>query len=149
MKKLLVAVIAVLIASPAFASIQNVKVSGDIQTTYVNRQDFSLGALNSPIDLTLGDSGSLGTPAGLKSQSLVAEQTRVRVDADLSDNISATVRLINERAWGTPTSVAGGDDVDLDLAYVTLREFLYSSSAVAPIIVPRGILMVLPGTLPK
>ena len=130
MKKLLVAAIAVLIASPAFAAIQNVKVSGDIQTTYVSRSDFGLGSLTSAADnainYPLGGAPAVGTPTGLKSQSLVAEQTRVRVDADLSDNVSATVRLINERAWGTPTNVAGGNDVDLDLAYVTLHEFLYS-----------------------
>ena len=45
MKKLLVAAIAILIASPAFAAVQNVKVSGDIQTTFLDRQDFSLGAM--------------------------------------------------------------------------------------------------------
>ena len=38
MKKLLVAAIVVLMASPAFAAIQNVKVSGDITSTYLNRQ---------------------------------------------------------------------------------------------------------------
>jgi hypothetical protein len=118
MKKLLIAAIAVLIAAPAFAAVQNVKVSGDIQSTYVNRQDFSLGALSS------------GAPTGLVSQNLFAEQTRVRIDADLTDNVSATVRLINETAWGLSANDTGDTNglkgVDLDLAYVTLREFLYS-----------------------
>ncbi len=117
MKKLLVIAIAVLIASPAFAAVQNVKVSGDIQTTFLDRQDFSLGLVES------------GVPAGLVHQTGVAEQTRLRVDADLTDNVSATVRLINETAWGVGANeiVGGaGKDVELDLAYVTLREFLYS-----------------------
>ena len=43
MKKLLVAAIVVLMASPAFAAIQNVKVSGDITSTFLDRQDFDLG----------------------------------------------------------------------------------------------------------
>jgi len=118
MKKLLVAAIAILIASPAFAAIQNVKVSGDIQVTAIDRQDFSLGLVES------------GTPQGLVHQTGAAEQTRLRVDADLTDNVSATVRLINETAWGLPEGDSGSNNglkgVDLDLAYVTLREFLYS-----------------------
>jgi len=115
MKKLLVAALMVLLASPAFAAIQNVKVSGDINSAYLNRDNFNLGIANG--------SGE----EGLTSQNGFMTQTRVRVDADLSDNVSATVRLINERAWGTPSnSSSGADGVDLDLAYVTLREFLYS-----------------------
>ena len=36
---------------------------------------------------------------GLKKQNVFLTQTRLRVDADLSDNVSTTVGLINERAW--------------------------------------------------
>jgi hypothetical protein len=118
MKKLLVAAIAILIASPAFAAVQNVKVSGDIQSTFLDRSDFGLGMLT-----------STGQPSSLVSQTGVAEQTRVRIDADLTDNVSATVRLINETVWGLSANdivPSGMKGVDLDLAYVTLREFLYS-----------------------
>jgi uncharacterized protein YdeI (BOF family) len=129
MKKLLVAALMVLLASPAFAAIQNVKVSGDINSAYLDRSDFGLGALNSGAAAAAGY-GDVNTPTGVKAQEGFMTQTRVRIDADLSDNVSATVRLINERTWGTAASdgsVGGGmDGVDLDLAYVTLREFLYS-----------------------
>jgi hypothetical protein len=47
------------------------------------------------------------------------------VDADLTDNVATTVRLLNEREWGTNSSTAN-DDIDLDLAYASLKEFLYS-----------------------
>lgn len=114
MKKILVAALMVVLATPAFAAIQNVKVSGDITSSYLYRNDFGLGALSG------------GQPAGLANQSVFMTQTRVRVDADLSDNVSATVRLINERGWGTSSVSTSGNGVDLDLAYVTLREFLYS-----------------------
>jgi len=128
MKKLLVLALMVVLASPAFAAIQNVKVSGDITSSYLDRQNFGLGSLYG-IDY-VNDTISAGTPAGLKSQNVFMTQTRVRIDADLSDNVSATVRLINERAWGSNPSQVNGtsaqDGVDLDLAYVTLREFLYS-----------------------
>jgi hypothetical protein len=49
------------------------------------------------------------------------------VDADLSDNVSATVAIINERAWGNYAEDSNGsNDIDINLAYVTLREMLYS-----------------------
>jgi len=133
MKKLLFAVLAVLIASPAFAAIQNVKVSGDIQESYLDRSDFGLGTLYTTATLPSGVSQTAGEPAGLAKQSVFASQTRLRVDADLSDNVSATVRVINESAWGAnnsatlyPSTPDQINAVDIDLAYVTLREFLYS-----------------------
>jgi hypothetical protein len=97
-----------LVAVPAFASVQNVKVSGDVDSTYIYRDNFDLGAN------TVGD----------ENQSLFITQTRLRVDADLTDQVSATVALINERPWNVDT--ASSSDIDLNLAYVTLREMLYS-----------------------
>jgi hypothetical protein len=127
MKKLLVAAIVVLMASPAFAAIQNVKVSGDITSTWLDRSDFTLGNT----DLNSGAGIADGT-RGLKSQNVFLTQTRLRVDADLSDNVSTTVGLINERAWGSNEDYGRSDNnnqntnVDLYLANVTLRELLYS-----------------------
>lgn len=125
MKKLFLFAAAVLMAAPAFAAVQNVKVSGDIDSWYVNRQEFNLGAKDA--------SGTGIETAGLQNQSAFLTQTRLRVDADLSDNVSTTVRLINERSWGKTTTggsttgvTAGSLGVYLDLANVTLREFLYS-----------------------
>jgi len=127
MKKLLVAAIVVLMASPAFAAIQNVKVSGDITSTYLDRSDFDLG-LNGPVGLA-GTTQNPTLPEGLKHQSIFLTQTRLRVDADLSDNVSTTVGLINERAWNGDNTVYGysqDTDVELYLANVTMRELLYS-----------------------
>jgi hypothetical protein len=70
----------------------------------------------------------------------LATIARLRVDSDLTDNVSATIRLINERTWngdytsspyssqniGLTNSVTNEKHIDLDLAYVTMREFLYS-----------------------
>jgi len=124
MKKLLVAALMVVLASPAFAAIQNVKVSGDITSTYVDRNDFDLGSVS-----------GTAQDEGLKSQSIFLTQTRLRVDADLSDNVSTTVGLINERVWngenasnpsGSNANYANDTNVQLYLASVTMREFLYS-----------------------
>jgi hypothetical protein len=127
MKKLLVAAIVVLMASPAFAAIQNVKVSGDITSTWLDRSDFTLGNT----DLNSGVGIAAIADRGLKSQNVFLTQTRLRVDADLSDNVSTTVGLINERAWngenGTGSTIGSNDtNVQLYLANVTLRELLYS-----------------------
>ena len=129
---LALALIVGLTFSAAYAEIQNVKVSGDIIASGVVRNHFNLQV--GPF----GDKGDL-------QQSFFMTQTRVRVDADLTDNVTATVRLINERVWGNGTgrvnyyegeqdgnyidyggSLDNGMGIDLDLAYVTLKEFLYS-----------------------
>ena len=115
MRKLLLAVLAVaLCALPAYASVQNIKVSGDIDSSYVFRRDFNFGAT------TEGESVN-----DHEYQSLFMTQTRLRVDADLTDNVAATVALINERIW-TNLQTSASTDIDLNLAYVTLREMLYS-----------------------
>jgi len=110
MKKILLSLLAVaLIAMPAYASVQNIKVSGDVESTYLYRTNFDLGR---------------DTAGSDEYQSLFLTHTRLRVDADLTDNVAATVALINERAWNVNDSASS--DIDLNLAYVTLREMLYS-----------------------
>ena len=101
--------------SAAYAEVQNVKVSGDIIATGVARSHFNL------TNSVVGDKSVL-------KQNFLMSQVRVRVDADLTDNVMATVRLINERIWNgqNDTATSGSGDISLDLAYVTLKEFLYS-----------------------
>ncbi|HAJ56563.1 MAG TPA: hypothetical protein DCL35_02210 [Candidatus Omnitrophica bacterium] len=103
------ALLALAFAVPAFAAVQNVKVSGDIIARYISRSDFDLAkdANSSADDISVFNS-----------------VVRLRVDADLTDNVSTTIRLINERNWDEAT--VSTTDIDLDLAYVTLKEFLYS-----------------------
>jgi hypothetical protein len=121
MKKLLVAALMVVLASPAaFAAIQNVKVSGDITTSWIGDESLDLGA-------TAGAPAAI--PTGQKEQNVFVTQTRLRVDADLSDNVSTTVGLINERAWNAENGATNSDldtNVQLYLASITLRELLYS-----------------------
>jgi len=120
MSKRLIVVLALLFvvgtSFAAFAEVQNVKVSGDILVSGVARDHFNL-ATNE------GDKSVL-------KQSFLMSQIRLRVDADLTDNVSATVRLINERIWNgqndTANDTGSASNIDLDLAYVTLKEFLYS-----------------------
>lgn len=115
MRKLLLALgLVAFVSMPAVASVQNVKISGSIDSTWLNRNDFDLGA-NLVED---------------ESQNLFITQAILQADADLTDNVSTTIALINERAWGSEAAntsdSANSTDVDLLLAYVTLREMLYS-----------------------
>ncbi len=122
MKKLLVAALMVLVASPAFAAIQNVKVSGSVTSYFVDRSDFDF---------------KVAADAPSFQQNFFYTSTHVLIASDLSDNVSAQVGLANEVAWGDQNlenSTTGGgtvsnasdQQVDLELANVTLREFLYS-----------------------
>ena len=115
---LAVVLMVALVAVPAFASVQNVKISGDVDSTWLYRNSFDFGS-----SITEGGVGGAATVENV-AQSIFMTQTRLRVDADLTDQVSATVALINERVWTTAT--AAGKDIDLNLAYVTLREMLYS-----------------------
>lgn len=114
-KQLIVALALVMVAAfavGAYAEVQNVKVSGDITVKGVARNNFEL------------DNGNTVNTKERQEGSFWMTQTRLRIDADLTDNVSTTVRLINERQWAAED--AQNTDIDLDLAYVTLKEFLYS-----------------------
>jgi hypothetical protein len=102
------------ITCAAYAEVQNVKVSGDLAILGFFRNNFALHA-------TQDDKND-------NDESNVISQVRVRIDADLTDNVMTTIRLINERSWDTESTT--NTDIDLDLAYVTLKEFLYSPLSV-------------------
>ena len=107
---LAIAVLAFAFVGTTFAAVENIKVSGDINTEAVTR-DFAFG----------NDSDN--------DEQYLFSQVRVRFDADLTEGVSAVVRLINERIWGGQDNdneaSNGNTDVNLDLGYVELKEFLY------------------------
>jgi len=120
MSKRLIIVLALVfvvgLCATTYAAVQNVKVSGDIDMK---------GVVRNSIALQDNPTGVSATTTGYgESISAILSTVRLRVDADLTDNVSTTVRLLNERAWGEES--AASTDIDLDLAYVTLKEFLYS-----------------------
>ena len=125
MKKLTLILALLLVAGitvAAYAEVQNVKVSGDITAYGISRQLGFQGKRDINNDGT-------GTQVQQMYKTL-ATITRVKVDADLTDNVMTTVRLLNERYWGNENTTVGdtgvNTDIFLDLAFVTLKEFLYS-----------------------
>ena len=113
-KSILLAMLMVcLMAIPAFASVQNIKISGGVDSFYAFRDNWDFG-VSSDADIM---------------QNLFFTLTTLQVDADLTDNVTATIAIVNERAWGmdVDSTTAGTEtDIELDLAFVTLREMLYS-----------------------
>ncbi len=119
MSKRLIVVLALLFVVgatfAAYAEVQNVKVSGDIVASGVARDHFNL------------DPGVIVGDKSILKERFLMSQVRVRIDADLTDNVMSTVRLINERIWNGQNDGQGtANTIDLDLAYVALKEFLYS-----------------------
>jgi hypothetical protein len=104
---ILVAFMSLVLVGSSFAAVENIKVSGDIRETAVTR-NFDMG-------------GS----TGIDQEDFLFSQIRLRFDADLTEGVSAVVQLINERVWGASDSYDDTNQVEMDLAYVQLNEFLY------------------------
>lgn len=111
------------ISVAAYAEVQNVKVSGDLSVQGVSRSNLILRKHNRNARLAATQNQFTQFERNISG---ILSHVRVRVDADLTDNVSTTVRLINERVWDKETDTANDSDIDLDLAYVALKEFLYS-----------------------
>jgi hypothetical protein len=103
------AVLTLAVIGGAYAAVENIKVSGDINLEAVGR------------DLSLG--GTVHNQAD--SESYLLSQVRLRFDANLTENVSGTVRLINERTWGEEDTFGDNSEINLDLAYIEMKEFLY------------------------
>ncbi|MFC1804774.1 alginate export family protein [Candidatus Omnitrophota bacterium] len=124
MSKRLILVLALVLAvgiGAAYAEVQNVKVSGDLTIMGTSRMLDPRGS-----DPDMADTNEA---YGVTERDLISI-TRLRVDADLTDNVSTTLRLLNERYWGRENvlnSSAGiNSDITIDLACVAMKEFLYS-----------------------
>ena len=131
------------VSAIAYAETQSVKVSGDIGLRTFARDNY---------DLNKNDAeGANGTQSSDWATYLMST-AEVQIDADLTDNVSGVIRLVNQRVWGDQlyNSEANGElgtthwpytdrvnarrvapgadsfDIEVDLAYIELKEFLYS-----------------------
>lgn len=125
-------------SAAAYAETQSVKVSGDITMRALARDNYDLNNNTSEagVDATTDWANSLMSTA------------EVQFDADLTDNVAGVIRLVNQRVWGDDQYDGPADlrridangtvnnsyspsgthsfDVLVDLAYIELKEFLYS-----------------------
>ena len=157
-----------LFAVSAYAETQNVKVSGDLAIRGFLRDNYAGSqSLTSSPNENIQANGlpvvAVGNREGRdrSNASFFMSTTELQIDADLTDNVSTCIRLLNQRDWNAAKTseynsttqvstigsggyghsnqgLAGGyyDDnnefaVDLELAYVTLKNFVYSPLTVS------------------
>jgi len=126
----------VLVSMPSFAEVQNVRVGGDVTVR---------GFWRSNLDLhDEGGAREGGNATLLDRDNFFMQTTAVNIGADLTENVSATLRLVNERDWDSTGAEATGD-VDLSQAYLTIKELFYSPLTVRlgtqPIVWGRGFVL--------
>ncbi|MCM8775877.1 MAG: alginate export family protein [Candidatus Omnitrophica bacterium] len=134
-----VAVVAVVI--PAYAEVENVKLSGDVTVRGIFKEDYGLGGIKNNDSYN----GTFFNPVD-DQQDFFMSQVRLRVDADVTKNISAQLELLNQRDWDGPSGAVQGSglasgtnigpgaapaatndqfDVLLNLANITIRDMYY------------------------
>lgn len=140
MKVLFVAAIAIAIAAPSFAAVQNIKVSGSIEERAIANEDFDLK--NEGLDSTAVTNGVVGTGASVHADddSFIISTVKVGIDSDLTDNVSASITLANQTRWGDAAA-----DIDLNKAYITMKEFFYQPLTVRigrqPLLYGQGLIV--------
>lgn len=105
----------------AYAEVQNIRISGDLELKAITQANYDLKGKQ----LNFSHPGSVGTVTNDDDVSYFLSTVHIQVDADLTDNVSATVRLLNQRIWDNAVG-GGADQITIDNAYVVLREFFYS-----------------------
>ena len=102
----------------SFAAVENIKISGEINAEAILR-NFALGSHNQ----VQGESDN--------DHAFFISQIRLGFDADLTENISGKIGLLSERTWGENNSLTtGADDIELELGYIEMREFVLPSLTV-------------------
>lgn len=141
LRALCVLAVALCLTASVYAETQSVKVSGDLTMRGIFRNQYDYqGAPAEPV----GSSGAARTGLDGAQQSWFMSVAEVEVDADLTDNVQTVIRLVNQRDWNVsrksvneattlyPNGRGGYTenddefDVMVDLAYVTLKDFIYS-----------------------
>lgn len=127
LKVLCIAAMAIAIAAPSFAAVQNIKVSGSIEERAIFMNNFDLrnkGEESTARRDGSANNGPAGSGASINEDAddFILSTVRVGIDSDLTDNISTSIVLANQARWG---DAAATTDVDVNKAYVTLKEFFY------------------------
>ena len=125
----------VLGTAPVFAEVQNVRVGGDLTVRGMWRDSLRFQD-DTSTGVGTGTGNEAAAPAGGSSQdAFIQALLGLNVSADLTDNVSVDTRLINQRLWGghgdtaanaSTTATSASSNVNVALAYVTLKELFYS-----------------------
>lgn len=144
LRALFVVALALAFVVPAYAETQNVKVSGSLDAYWLYRSNFDLQDGNDIGSATTTTASYTHGTSGDPNQKSDADDyfmsiTQVQVAADLTDNVSTVINLVNQRDWNAREFVAAANgasvasetaanefDIILDLAYVQMKEIFYS-----------------------
>ena len=140
---LCVLALALCVTASVYAETQSVKVSGDLTMRGIYRNDYDLVTKVNENPATNGNVNGIDG----ENQSWAMTVAAVQVDADLTDNVSTVIRILNQRDWNVAGNFnqnagAGANlipngrggylpntdefNVMVDLAYVQLKNFIYS-----------------------
>jgi len=143
LRVLCVLALAAFVTASAYAETQSVKVSGDLTIRGIYRDAYTLnGAPGEGLLIAAAQPRTAVSEAG---QSWFMSAAEIEIDADLTDNVQTVIRLANQRDWnvGDNRNIASNTtlapngrggylfdndqfDIGVDLAYVTLKDFIYS-----------------------
>lgn len=125
-------VLVLAIGTVASAEVQRIRVSGDVNTYGIwdqyNTFYYDATGVNTSPDSTLW-----------------ATTLSLNFDADLTDNVAARLKLVNQRIWDYDDSDATSMDIGIAEAYVVLQEMLYEPLTVTvgrqPLYYGRGFVL--------
>ncbi|MDD5136376.1 MAG: alginate export family protein [Candidatus Omnitrophica bacterium] len=147
LKIICVLAITLCLAGSVYAETQSVKVSGDLTMRGIYRDQYSLlTSVNENPQTNASAQGGPVTGVDGTNQSWAMTVAAVEVDADLTDNVTTVIRMLNQRDWNVNQNMnqTGGPNnlipngrggyvpntdefnVMVDLAYVQLKNFIYS-----------------------
>ncbi len=144
LKALFVLALVLAVAAPVYAETQNVKVSGAIDSYWFYRSNYDLRDNNDVGAVPVGtaaatyDHGATGaTSHRSEGDDYFRSNTQIEVSADLTDNVSTVINIVNQRDWNandfvndnttaTTNTATNEFDIQLDLAYVQMKEIFYS-----------------------
>ncbi len=122
MKRMLIMILALsmvaVLAMPALAEVQNIKVTGSIVVRGFYRDNYGTTSSGSNTEFATDSFRS-----AFGSRDWYNTQTRLGVAADLTDNVAASILLANERDWQVSSDA---NTVKLQSSYITIKEMLYS-----------------------
>lgn len=128
MKTTIAALVSVfVICTPAFASVQNIKINGSIEerAIYINNYDLKNKSLESTyFGVYSANNQDGGAAIDSDSANFILSTVRVGIDSDLTDNVSASIELANQSQWGDTFNILP-NGISLNRASITLKEFFY------------------------
>ncbi len=124
MKRMLIMVLALsmvaVLALPALAEVQNIKVTGSIVVRGFYRDSYGTTGSGTERDFQAGNFTS-----AYGERDWYNTQTQLGVSADLTDNVAANILIANERDWNV-SGAGNSTTIALQCSYITLKEMLYS-----------------------